>query len=47
VETAEQDREVVALTSDFCQGFYFSRPMTAEMVDDVTGADHLAWTIAV
>jgi len=47
VETAEQDREVVALTSDFCQGFYFSRPMTAEMVDDATGADHLAWTIAV
>jgi diguanylate cyclase (GGDEF)-like protein len=47
VETAEQDHEVTVLTSDFCQGFYFSRPMTAEMVDDVTGTAQSAWAIAV
>jgi EAL domain-containing protein (putative c-di-GMP-specific phosphodiesterase class I) len=47
VETAEQDREVTALTTDFCQGFYFSRPMTAEMVDDITGTAQSGWAIAV
>jgi diguanylate cyclase (GGDEF)-like protein len=47
VETAEQDREVTALTSDFCQGFYFSRPMTAEMMDEVTSESTAAWTIPV
>jgi EAL domain-containing protein (putative c-di-GMP-specific phosphodiesterase class I) len=36
VETAEQDREVAALTSDFSQGFYLSRPMKAEMLDEMT-----------
>jgi EAL domain-containing protein (putative c-di-GMP-specific phosphodiesterase class I) len=46
VETAEQDRQVVALTSDYCQGFYFSRPMTADMLDDITAAANAAWTIA-
>jgi len=35
VETAEQDCEVTALASDFSQGFYRSRPMTADMVDDL------------
>jgi EAL domain-containing protein (putative c-di-GMP-specific phosphodiesterase class I) len=47
VETAEQDREVAALTSDFCQGFYLSRPMTAEMIDDMAGNAKSGWTISV
>jgi EAL domain-containing protein (putative c-di-GMP-specific phosphodiesterase class I) len=46
VETAEQDRQVVALTSDFCQGFYFSRPMTADMLDQVKVTASSGWTIA-
>ena len=37
VETAEQDREVTALAADFSQGFYLSRPTTADMVDDLAG----------
>ncbi len=37
VETAEQDREVAALAADFSQGFYLSRPMAADMVDDLAG----------
>ena len=37
VETAEQGREVTALAADFSQGFYLSRPMTADMVDDLAG----------
>jgi diguanylate cyclase (GGDEF)-like protein len=47
VETAAQDHEVAVLTSDFSQGFYFSRPMTAEMVDDITGTAQWVATIAV
>ena len=47
VETAEQGREMTALTGDFSQGFHFSRPMTAEMVDDVSGPGLSGWTIAV
>jgi len=47
VETAEQDREVSALTSDFSQGFYLSRPMTAEMLDEMTSSEKSAWTISV
>jgi len=46
VETAEQDRQVVALTSDHGQGFFFSRPMTAHMLDETVGAAEAAWTIA-
>jgi diguanylate cyclase (GGDEF)-like protein len=45
VETAEQDHEVNALAGDFSQGFYFSRPMTGEMVDDLTGKFASAWMI--
>jgi EAL domain-containing protein (putative c-di-GMP-specific phosphodiesterase class I) len=37
VETAEQDREVTALAADFSQGFYLSRPMAADVVDDLAG----------
>jgi hypothetical protein len=37
VETAEQNREVTALSGDFSEGFYLSRPMAAEMIDDITG----------
>ena len=47
VETAEQGLEVSALTSDFSQGFYFAKPMTAEMVDDVSDRDQSGWTITV
>jgi len=45
VETAEQDHEVNALAGDFCQGVFFSRPMTADMVDDLTGKTSSAWII--
>jgi diguanylate cyclase (GGDEF)-like protein len=47
VETAEQDREVTALEGDFSQGFYLSRPMTAEMIDDMTDRIPTAWTISM
>jgi len=36
---------VNALAGDFSQGFYFSRPMTGEMVDDLTGKFASAWMI--
>jgi diguanylate cyclase (GGDEF)-like protein len=35
VETAEQFRQVRALKSQLCQGFYCWRPMSATMLDDV------------
>jgi EAL domain-containing protein (putative c-di-GMP-specific phosphodiesterase class I) len=47
VETAEQDREVVALATDYRQGFYFSRPMTPEMIDEITGKSEVPWSIVV
>jgi diguanylate cyclase (GGDEF)-like protein len=47
VETAEQYRQVEALTSDYCQGYYISRPITAEMVDEMTEAAKSSWTISV
>jgi diguanylate cyclase (GGDEF)-like protein len=47
VETADQDREVTALAGDFSQGFFLSRPMSAGMVDDITGQIAAAWTIGV
>jgi len=47
VETAEQYRHVAALASDFCQGFYLSRPLTADTLDDVASAGDSAWRIAV
>jgi EAL domain-containing protein (putative c-di-GMP-specific phosphodiesterase class I) len=34
VETANQYRELTKLGSDFCQGFYFGRPMLAAKLDD-------------
>jgi len=33
VETIEQYKEVAALDCDSCQGFYFARPTTADMLD--------------
>ena len=47
VETAEQDSEVAALSSDFSQGFYLSRPMTADVLDELAGSATSAWTIPV
>jgi EAL domain-containing protein (putative c-di-GMP-specific phosphodiesterase class I) len=32
VETAEQHHQVTTLGSDFCQGFYFSRPVSADLL---------------
>ncbi len=48
VETTKQYGYDAALTSDYSQGFYFSRPMTADMVDERarTGAGG-DWTIEV
>jgi EAL domain-containing protein (putative c-di-GMP-specific phosphodiesterase class I) len=36
VETTEQHREVTRLGCDFCQGFYFARPMSTASVTGVT-----------
>jgi diguanylate cyclase (GGDEF)-like protein len=47
VETADQFRHVAAFRSDLCQGFYFARPMTAEMIDELTSELTSAWTITV
>jgi diguanylate cyclase (GGDEF)-like protein len=47
VETAEQDHEVTALTSDFCQGFYFSRPLPADALDELMNDATSDWTIPV
>ncbi len=33
IETEEQHRTLAGLGSDFCQGFYFGRPMSMEMLD--------------
>jgi diguanylate cyclase (GGDEF)-like protein len=46
VETAEQDREVAALSSDFSQGFYLSLPRTADMLDEMTRTVSGAWAIS-
>jgi diguanylate cyclase (GGDEF)-like protein len=35
VETAEQCKELAALGCDFCQGFYFARPMCADDFDNL------------
>jgi diguanylate cyclase (GGDEF)-like protein len=35
VETKEQHATITDLEGDFCQGFYFARPMTAELVEDL------------
>jgi diguanylate cyclase (GGDEF)-like protein len=47
VETAEQYLQVAELTTDYSQGFYLSRPMTADMLDDSKNKANLTWTIAV
>ena len=46
VETAEQFRQVAAFKSDLCQGFYFARPMTAQVLDEMTSGLTSAWTIS-
>jgi diguanylate cyclase (GGDEF)-like protein len=45
VETKEQYREVASLGSDYCQGYYFARPMRAEELDRRVGECTGAWTI--
>jgi diguanylate cyclase (GGDEF)-like protein len=35
VETVEQQQQLVTLGSDFCQGFYFARPMPAVSLDEL------------
>jgi EAL domain-containing protein (putative c-di-GMP-specific phosphodiesterase class I) len=48
VETTKQYNYVAALTSDFSQGFYFSRPMTADTLDENTKRlTERSWTIKV
>ncbi len=46
VETPEQYHHVADLGSDFCQGYYFARPMTPDMLDDATGRSTSAWVIS-
>ena len=46
VETAEQDRHVTALTSDFSQGYFYAPPMTAEMLDDIMSPVDTVWMAA-
>jgi diguanylate cyclase (GGDEF)-like protein len=45
IETAQQYEQVAGLGSDFCQGFYFARPMHAsglkELIHDAFGGDVL------
>jgi EAL domain-containing protein (putative c-di-GMP-specific phosphodiesterase class I) len=40
VETAEQHKELKALDSDFCQGFHFAKPMSADMLDSFRESGH-------
>jgi diguanylate cyclase (GGDEF)-like protein len=47
VETREQYEQVQALTSDYCQGYLFSRPMTADKVDQFAGVGASPWNISV
>ena len=47
VETREQYEQVQALTSDYCQGYLFSRPMTADTVDQFAGVGASPWSISV
>ena len=39
VETVEQHRELTALRSDYCQGFYFARPMPTSSLDTLMQAE--------
>ncbi len=45
VETPEQYHHVSVLGSDYCQGFYFARPMTPDMLDDATHHSTAPWVI--
>ena len=38
VETVEQHRAVASLGSDFCQGYFFARPMDAGRIDHLIAA---------
>jgi diguanylate cyclase (GGDEF)-like protein len=42
VETAAQRQILAELGSDFCQGFYFARPMAPETLDDMMSASIVA-----
>ena len=37
VETAEQHRQLASIGCDFCQGFYFARPMSPDKLKQVLG----------
>ncbi len=45
VETAAQYNEVTALAGDSSQGFYISRPMSADTVDNLVGTLASPWVI--
>ncbi len=45
VETPEQYHQVSVLGSDYCQGYYFARPMTPDMLDDATSRSTSPWVI--
>ena len=34
-ETQEQHWAIAALDSDFCQGFYFARPMSPQLIEEL------------
>jgi predicted signal transduction protein with EAL and GGDEF domain len=45
VQTPEQYHQVSVLGSDYCQGYYFARPMTPDMLDDATSRSTSPWVI--
>jgi len=47
VETAAQHRELVLLGCDFCQGFYFARPMSGTAFDPFVqqSGDRVCWSL--
>ncbi len=46
VETSEQYDQVSLLGSDYCQGYYFARPMTPDIVEAAIEDSQLPWRIS-